>query len=68
MHPIDESRLAMKQCLEKGLSGKALEIFKHEVLGDSSIDWQKLEQKYDQVYETEHAIPDWIFSKIRGQL
>ncbi|AOX03358.1 hypothetical protein BJP34_31460 [Moorena producens PAL-8-15-08-1] len=65
---IDESRLAMKQCLEKGLSGKALEIFKHEVLVDSSIDWQKLEQKYDRVYDTEHAIPDWIFSKIRGQL
>ncbi|NEO02239.1 MAG: hypothetical protein F6K50_44835 [Moorea sp. SIO3I7] len=65
---IDESRLAMKKCLEKGLSGKALEIFKHEVLVDSSIDWQKLEQKYDRVYDTEHAIPDWIFSKIREQL
>ncbi|NES41688.1 hypothetical protein [Moorena sp. SIO2C4] len=65
---IDESRLAMKKCLEKGLSGKALEIFKHEVLVDSSIDWQQLEQKYDRVYDTEHAIPDWIFSKIRGQL
>ncbi|NEP49139.1 MAG: hypothetical protein F6K65_10040 [Moorea sp. SIO3C2] len=50
------------------MSGKALEIFKHEVLVDSSIDWQQLEQKYDQVYDTEHAIPDWIFSKIRGQL
>ncbi|WP_293106701.1 hypothetical protein [Moorena sp. SIOASIH] len=65
---IDESRLAMKKCLEKGLSGKALEMFKHEVLGDSSIAWQQLEQKYDRVYDTEHAIPDWIFSKIRGQL
>ncbi|MDJ0616671.1 MAG: hypothetical protein QNJ63_07975 [Calothrix sp. MO_192.B10] len=65
---IDESRLAMKKCLEKGLSGKALDMFKNKVLVDSSIDWQQIEQKYNQVYETEHAIPDWIFSKIGGQL
>ncbi|MDJ0737740.1 MAG: hypothetical protein QNJ47_27410 [Nostocaceae cyanobacterium] len=65
---IDESRLAMKKCLEKGLSGKALDMFKNEVLVDSSIDWQQIEQKYDQVYDTEHAIPDWIFRKIARQL
>ncbi|MDJ0800263.1 MAG: hypothetical protein QNJ51_26220 [Calothrix sp. MO_167.B12] len=65
---IDESRLAMKKCLEKGLSGKALDMFKNKVLVDSSIDWQQIEQKYNQVYETEHAIPDWIFSKIEGRL
>lgn len=65
---IDESRLAMKKCLEKGLSGKALNIFKNEVLVDSSIDWQQLEQKYNHVYDTEHAIPDWIFQNIEEQL
>lgn len=65
---IDESRLAMKKCLEKGLSGQALDMFKNEVLSDSSIDWQQIEQKYDRVYETEHAIPDWIFQKIAKQL
>lgn len=65
---IDESRLAMKICVEKGLSGKALDMFKQEVLSNPSIDWQELEQKYDRVYDTEHAIPDEIFSKIRVQL
>ncbi|HBR00456.1 MULTISPECIES: hypothetical protein [unclassified Roseofilum] len=61
---IDESRLAMKQCLKKGLSGKALEVFKNEVLSDHSIDWQKLEEKYDKVYLQDHSIPDRIFQKI----
>ncbi|ELS01267.1 hypothetical protein Xen7305DRAFT_00009700 [Xenococcus sp. PCC 7305] len=65
---VDESRLAMKKCLEKGLSGKALNIFKQEILSDHSINWQEIEQKYDRVYITEHAIPDWIFSKIKEQL
>ncbi|MBP0030642.1 hypothetical protein [Roseofilum sp. Guam] len=61
---IDESRLAMKQCLAKGLSGKALEVFENEVLSDSSIDWRKLEEKYDMIYTEEHSIPDHIFQKI----
>lgn len=61
---IDESRLAMKQCLAKGLSGKALEVFEREVLSDSSIDWEKLEEKYDKVYIEEHSIPDEVFQKI----
>lgn len=65
---IDESRLAMKKCMEKGLSGTALEMFKNEILADSSIDWQQIEQKYDKVYHEEHAIPDWIFSGIRERL
>jgi hypothetical protein len=65
---IDEIRLAMKKCLEKGLNGKALEMFKNEILSDNSIDWQSLEQKYAHLYETEHAIPDWIFEKIKKYL
>ncbi len=65
---IDESRLAMKKCLEKGLSGKALDIFKQKVLFDSSIDWQHIEEKYNRVYTAEHTIPDWIFKKIEKQL
>ena len=61
---IDESRLAMKQCLAKGLSGKALDMFEREVLSDSSIDWEKLEEKYDKVYTQDHSIPNEIFQKI----
>ncbi|NES80168.1 MAG: hypothetical protein F6K10_00955 [Moorea sp. SIO2B7] len=65
---IDESRLAMKQCLEKGLSGKVLNIFSQEILSNTSIDWQKIEQKYTYVYDEEHAIPDWVFAKIKEKL
>jgi UDP-N-acetyl-alpha-D-muramoyl-L-alanyl-L-glutamate epimerase len=65
---IDESRLMMKKCLEKGLSGQALELFIREVLSDNSIDWQNLEHKYSSVYEKEHAMPDWLFEKIKLQL
>jgi hypothetical protein len=65
---INESRLMMKRCLEKGLTGKALNMFAEEILSDYTIDWQKLEQKYNSVYATEHAIPDWIFEQIQGQL
>lgn len=65
---IDESRLAMKNCLEKGFSGKALDIFRQKVLSDSSINWQQIEEKYNRVYTTEHTIPDWIFKRVEKQL
>lgn len=65
---IDESRLFMKRCLEKGLSGKVLEMFRQEILSDSSIDWQNIEQKYNFVYLKEHAIPDALFAKLKDKL
>jgi hypothetical protein len=65
---IDESRLLMKKCLEKGLSGKTLEMFAEEILSDRSIDWQTIEQKYNSVYDKEHAIPPWVFERIRENL
>lgn len=65
---IDESRLMMKRCFDKGLSGKALDMFAQEILSDTKIDWQQIEQKYNYVYEQEHAIPDWLFEQIKGLL
>ncbi|MFM6036123.1 MAG: hypothetical protein ACKPBB_00755 [Sphaerospermopsis kisseleviana] len=65
---IEESRLLMKRCVERGLTGKALDMFTEEILADSRINWQEIEQKYNSVYSTEHAIPDWIFEKIKEQL
>ncbi|OBQ35496.1 MAG: hypothetical protein AN485_13475 [Anabaena sp. MDT14b] len=65
---IEESRLLMKRCLERGLTGTALDMFTEEILADSTINWQKIEQKYNFVYATEHAIPDEIFEKIKEQL
>lgn len=65
---IDESRLMMKRCLEKGLSGKVLDIFAEKILTDASIDWHKIEEKYNSVYTQEHIIPDWLFNKIKEKL
>ncbi|MDJ1184730.1 hypothetical protein [Roseofilum casamattae] len=65
---VDENRLMMKKCWDKGVSGKAMDIFTKEVLSDSSINWHKIEQKYDYVYGEEHSIPNWIFGKIKDNL
>ncbi len=64
---IDESRLLMKKCFEKGLSGKALDMFSQEILSDNSIDWQNIEQKYNLVYSEEHAIPDRFFAQLKDK-
>ncbi len=61
---IDESRLFMKKCLEKGLLGKALEVFREDVLADPLIDWQQVEDRYNKVYRDEHSIPDGVFQRI----
>ncbi len=65
---IDESRLMMKRCLEKGLSGKALDIFKQKVLTNASIDWQTIEDKYNNIYTKDHAIPHEFFNPIKDKL
>ncbi len=65
---IDESRLMMKRCLEKGLSGQALDIFREEILTNSSISWPTIENKYNYIYAEEHAIPNWIFAQIKDKL
>jgi hypothetical protein len=54
---IEESKLLMKRCLETGLTGKALDMFSEEILSDSRIDWDKIEDRYNYVYATEHTIP-----------
>jgi hypothetical protein len=65
---IEESRLYMKRCVERGLTGKAVDMFTEEILSDKRINWQEIEKKYNSVCSTEHAIPDWIFEKIQEQL
>lgn len=65
---IDETRLNIKKCLEKGLSGQVLDLFQTTILENQPIDWQQLEQKYDRIYETEHSVPDWIFNQIKTYL
>jgi len=65
---INESRLNMKKCIEKGLSGQILDFFQTEVLANKLLSWQEIEQKYSHVYENEHSIPNWIFDRIKKHL
>ncbi len=65
---IDESRLMMKRCLEKGLSGKTLDIFQKKILTNTSIDWQTIEYKDNNIYTQDHAIPDEFFNPIKDKL
>jgi len=55
-------------CLEKGLTGKVIDLFQSTILTDEQIDWDAIEQKYNHVYLSEHAIPEWIFSQIQSKL
>jgi hypothetical protein len=61
---IDETRLAVKSCVEKGLTGKAIDLFRDLVLSDEAIDWEGIAVKYRGVYDREHAIPEAIFMRI----
>ncbi|BAZ69275.1 hypothetical protein NIES4106_40460 [Fischerella sp. NIES-4106] len=65
---IEESRLLMRRCLERGITGKALDMFTEEILSDTRIDWQNIEHKYNFIYATEHAVPDWIYDQINNNL
>jgi hypothetical protein len=42
-------------------------MFSQEILSDTSIDWQNIEQKYNFVYAKEHAIPHQIFAQLKEQ-
>jgi len=65
---VNETRLYMKKCLEKGLVGQAIDLFQAEILDKYSINWPEIEQKYDHVYEMEHSVPDWIFDRVKTHL
>jgi len=62
---IDESRLMMKMCVDKGLDGAALRMFKQDVLSDPSINWGIIAKKYDFVHREGHNIPDWLYNKLQ---
>ncbi len=61
---VDESRLNMRRCLEKGATGNALEVFAAEVLGDAGIDWEAIAQKYNHVYTENSGIPPWVMQRV----
>lgn len=60
---IQECQLFMKKCIEKGLQGKMLNIFKHEIMKEDT-NWTLIENQFSQVYDA-HNIPDIFFHKIK---
>ncbi len=62
---VDESRFFMKKCSDKGLQGKAITIFKEEILSKLNLNWAEIEKKYDTVDYFRHNIPDTLFTKMK---
>lgn len=64
----EETRLAMRACLDRGLTGRALDIFEQRVLADASIDWERLSAQYLEVDQVNHNIPEAVFAKVHDHL
>ena len=60
---INECRIAMNQCLKKGLKGKAIEIFKEN--GLDKINYEEIQKKYINPIFEEILIPEDILNKIK---
>jgi hypothetical protein len=64
---VNESRMAMMKCVQKGLRGRTIEQFEAEVKPRLLQDWRSLEQHYNKVY-SEHNIPEAVFEQIEPYL
>lgn len=60
---IDECRIAMNECLNKGLKGKAIDIFKENNL--DKINYKEIKLKYNEPIFEDILIPEDILSKIK---
>jgi hypothetical protein len=45
----------MKKCIEKGLQGKMLNIFKNEIIKENK-NWTLIESQFNQVYNTHNIL------------
>jgi UDP-N-acetyl-alpha-D-muramoyl-L-alanyl-L-glutamate epimerase len=59
-----ETRLAFKKCLEKGMTGKAIDLFVKSNIMETT-NWAELEKKYGTVYENDILIPEQLFSALK---
>ena len=59
---IEECQLFMKKCIDKGLQGKMLDIFKQKII-KSEEGWKSIESKFNG-FHTIHNIPDAFLEKI----
>ncbi|MCU0566945.1 MAG: hypothetical protein MUF49_10145 [Oculatellaceae cyanobacterium Prado106] len=64
---IQETRIAMQKCAQKGLTGKIISLFQTDVQLQVLQEWPELEQKYDRIY-SEHNIPEHIFDRVKPYL
>lgn len=60
---VEECQLFMKKCIENGLQGKMLDIFKNEILKKGK-NWILIEERFNQVHAA-HNIPNTVFQKIK---
>jgi hypothetical protein len=67
---IDETRLAFYRCVQLGCEGKAITLFRENILAQHPADtyWQDIAKKYNHVHSDGHVIPAGIYGQIRGLL
>jgi len=58
---IEECQLFMKKCIEKGLQGKVLNIFRNEIIKENK-NWTLIESQFNQVYNI-HNIPKFFIER-----
>jgi len=65
----DETRLAFRVCSQAGMQGLAMDTFIEQVQNVTTAeDWQKMLNRFDQVYDHGHNIPVDIFEKVAPYL
>jgi hypothetical protein len=60
----DETRLAFRKCFEKGMTGKAMDLFVKSNIMETT-NWAELENKYGAVHENDILIPEQLFSALK---
>lgn len=61
---VSETRAAFKVCIDKGLKGKAIDLFKESGFLEN-LDFESIDRKYGKVYEEDLLIPDYVFEKVK---
>jgi hypothetical protein len=67
---IDETRLAFYRCVQLGCTGKAITLFRENILNLNPADayWQDIAKKYNHVHDDGHVIPVGIYKQVKALL
>jgi len=72
----EETQLYFYQLYVRGIQGKALSLFEGKILnplmkkGEEHVKeyFLEIEEKYSQVYDSHHTMPEWLWNKIKAVL